>query len=267
MKPGTRSPVYISAPYAAPTPELRAWNAARASALARLAVAEGYAPIVVHNDIEAGVFGDDGNEIDRELGLDCDLSLLRMVASHTGGQLWEIRQDIGIRTDGQRREWLFWRDQVAKDAYSSWAWENWEGCFNRAGMFDLWESLRGEPGDEPIRGRVTDGGDWPTTSPANLELLRKRCVCGRKDGKCDHGLKSYRCARCGKVFPWCAGCGDDYFEYCDDCAEKLRGQAAKRRAHSKPDDHDRIASDVAQKVYPEGKRRRLRKWLAGVVGP
>jgi len=87
---GQRSPVYIAAPYGDPDPQIRAWHAARAACIARIAVLAGHAPIIVHNDIEAGVFGDDGTPADREAGIDCCLAMVRMVARHGGGLFWEL---------------------------------------------------------------------------------------------------------------------------------------------------------------------------------
>ena len=69
---------YVASPFAAPTPALIAWNIARAGLLGRLAVAEGFAPVVVHHSIGA-LFGVE-TLATRALGLECDAAIVDLIA-------------------------------------------------------------------------------------------------------------------------------------------------------------------------------------------
>lgn len=81
--------MYIAAPYAAPTPEGIAENVRRACLLARYAVSQGLAPVVLHPAIAAGAYGDEASPEERERGLQCAVEIARTVAA-AGGRLWLI---------------------------------------------------------------------------------------------------------------------------------------------------------------------------------
>jgi hypothetical protein len=146
MPRATRRPIYISAPYGAPTASERAWNTARAALLARLVVLEGKgAPILVHTDIEAGVYGDDGTPADRAIGLDCDLSMLRAVSLHGAGSVYELLTDEGERTSGMRAERVFWVQVAGAVRTTSRTWADWGPRFEAVGLGERWEALREHP--------------------------------------------------------------------------------------------------------------------------
>lgn len=100
--------VYIAAPYAAlpdslrPRKERRA-NTYRAAMLAQLATRLGWSPICVHPLIEAGVFGDDSNPVDRARGIAAVVAQVELVAQ-ARGHLWVLTRDDGTLSAGCRHE-------------------------------------------------------------------------------------------------------------------------------------------------------------------
>jgi len=104
-RPSTRPPVYICAPYA-PGELSTEENVERACALARLAAMTGFAPIVVHPGI-APIFGADTADL-RAIGLDVDVALVQLVATHPRGQLWALMPDSGAPSAGMRLEIEAW---------------------------------------------------------------------------------------------------------------------------------------------------------------
>lgn len=142
----SRPPVYICAPYTAPTPEERDLNIRRASALARLAVAEGYAPICVHPGI-AAIYGDEETPELRAQGLDVDCALVRLVASHPKGEIWVLFQTGGgsVMSEGQEREKAAWLScfQGRPRPYLRVKTDFWRELYLRfwtANLLDRWEA-------------------------------------------------------------------------------------------------------------------------------
>jgi len=122
---------YIAAPYGDPSPTIRAWHVSRARLLARLALACGYAPIVVHGEIEAGTYGDDSDPEQRARGMAASAAICRGVLATPGAVLWALLRDDGERSEGVAAEmrlavdggagmlldtWKAWRLRVAVHA-------------------------------------------------------------------------------------------------------------------------------------------------------
>ena len=93
-----RPVVYICGPFAAPDQGAVAENIKRAEILGRIAVNRGYAPIVVHSNVEE-LFGSDRDPALRAVGLECNLAVTRAVAE-SGGFLWVITRDDGTLSEG-----------------------------------------------------------------------------------------------------------------------------------------------------------------------
>ena len=96
-------PVYIAAPYGQTAWHTVGENIRRADALARHAVEQGYAPIVIHRAIAAGVYGDDFNAAERDRGIMAARSIAASVAT-AGGELWLLHTPSGGVTFGCRME-------------------------------------------------------------------------------------------------------------------------------------------------------------------
>lgn len=106
-------PAYIAAPFAAwaglsePNGACAltvAENVKRARTLAAYGFRkEGIAPVYVHEQIEAGVFGNDGNPEDRERGLLADAAIAEAVAI-AGGELWLLELPDGTFSRGCEHE-------------------------------------------------------------------------------------------------------------------------------------------------------------------
>ena len=116
----THTPVYIAAPYASATEAGRLLNVARAVALARLAIANGLAPIVVHP-------------------MSVDLALVRMVAAQ-GGPLWVIASSAGQLSPGVRAVLTAYRENGAPRIRRA-TWLMWGPRFRLAGMAARWLEL------------------------------------------------------------------------------------------------------------------------------
>lgn len=148
-----RAIAYIAAPYAAPTPDLVAWNVARAALLGRLAIAEGFAPVVVHHSIEA-LFGAE-TPITRALGLDCDAAIVDMIARRASSQLFVLLRDDGSATGGMIREHTAWqhargqsgRDLLAINGVRVGTWAIWHPLARRANLGPAWAALADAPGN------------------------------------------------------------------------------------------------------------------------
>lgn len=95
--------VYVAAPFAAAEGLSVEDNVARAVALGALATAEGYAPLVVHPAVEAGVYGSDDVPADRANGLRCTQGLAELVGSGAG-QLWILVRPSGRLSFGCEAE-------------------------------------------------------------------------------------------------------------------------------------------------------------------
>lgn len=105
----SRPPVYIAAPYNAITEELRACNVARAQLLAQLAHRDGMAPVCMHANIHAGVYGDDRNAADRAIGIESTMMVVELVRRHSAGRLWVLETEPGLTSVGVTREIKTWK--------------------------------------------------------------------------------------------------------------------------------------------------------------
>jgi hypothetical protein len=88
------SVVYIAAPYAANEGLSIEENVQRAVAMAEMASAEGYAPILVHREVRAGLYGRDEVAEERERGMIATRAIAQMVG-YTQGELWLLQLPSG----------------------------------------------------------------------------------------------------------------------------------------------------------------------------
>jgi hypothetical protein len=134
---------YIAAPYADPSPEVRAWHVARACLLARLAVNTGWAPIVVHPGI-APIYGAEETEELRAVGLDVDITLLLHVR-RAGGSLWLLLRDDLTMSSGVAAERRAWWDSPSAGRELVLDWAGWQAPMWKAGLGQRWAALQGRP--------------------------------------------------------------------------------------------------------------------------
>ena len=100
--------VYIAAPYAPNEGISIEENVRRAVALADRAAAEGHAPLLVHREVRAGLYGRDEVPEERERGLRATRSLARMVGN-AQGELWILQLpsgQISSGCDGERTSFV-----------------------------------------------------------------------------------------------------------------------------------------------------------------
>jgi hypothetical protein len=88
-------PVYCAAPYAGDVMT----NVAVSGAFGAYAVARGFAPVVPHMMIFAGIYGNDDIPEERERGMKCTLAIVVAVA-HDAGELWVLRREDGTISPG-----------------------------------------------------------------------------------------------------------------------------------------------------------------------
>ena len=93
------SVVYIAAPFAPNEGLSIEENVRRAVALAEMAVTEGYAPLLVHREVRAGLYGRDEVLEERERGLRATRALARMVG-YAQGDLWILQLPSGQISSG-----------------------------------------------------------------------------------------------------------------------------------------------------------------------
>ena len=93
------SVVYIAAPFAPNEGLSIEENVRRAVALAEMAVFEGYAPLLVHREVRAGLYGRDEVPEERERGLRATRALARMVG-YAQGDLWILQLPSGQISSG-----------------------------------------------------------------------------------------------------------------------------------------------------------------------
>lgn len=144
MSVSNRSPVYIAAPYRADSPAQRDRNVERAELLARLAIAEGLAPVIVHSSVVRGAFGDDNSPAERAAGLDVAASLVRTVAHRPDGRMWVLLDDTGAMTDGVRIEVSIWRGLghlAARAIARRGTWDAWRHLCVAHGLSSEWARL------------------------------------------------------------------------------------------------------------------------------
>ena len=93
------SVVYIAAPFVPNEGLSIEENVRRAVALAEMAVTEGYAPLLVHREVRAGLYGRDEVMEERERGLRATRALARMVG-YAQGDLWILQLPSGQISSG-----------------------------------------------------------------------------------------------------------------------------------------------------------------------
>ncbi len=113
-------PAYIAGPFAGDV----ARNTARACALSRWAVANGYAPVCVHPGVVAGAYGDDNDPAERERGLAVCVALVGLVARRFGVMLVILRDD-GTPSSGTAREVEAWRNWRFDNDLTMRTWAEW----------------------------------------------------------------------------------------------------------------------------------------------
>lgn len=145
----TRPACYVIAPYADESAVIRAWNVARGCALARLAVAEGLAPIVVHPGI-VPIYGPVETSQLRALGLDVDTSLVELVARTVLGRLYVLETDAGELTSGSRRELVAFTNARGRFEGRRGTWASYRQVFRAKGLGGLWAALEAPPSAEDL---------------------------------------------------------------------------------------------------------------------
>lgn len=154
-------PCFISAPVAAETPTLLAWNIARAEALGRLASLHGLGPIVPHSQLR-GVFSEDNLDYlpaevrdgysDRRVRSRykvARLAMLRVVIHHHTGGVWELLGPDGSRTSDTRADWKLIQD-ANRSNLTTLTWGEWRTRADRYGLAELWDSLAEPPPDDGV---------------------------------------------------------------------------------------------------------------------
>lgn len=143
-----RSPAWVSAPFSADDHLTIQWNIHRAEFIGRLVRLEGFAPIVVHSMIP-GVFASgplDDDEHAHAVGIACDLSLVRLVGSHSNGYFYELLTDRGERTRGMRLEWKEWQSTPQwEKRIRSGTWKDYESTARRWRLHAEWARMKEPP--------------------------------------------------------------------------------------------------------------------------
>lgn len=124
----TRPPLFISAPFGAPTRREVRLNIARAAVLGRLAIHHGYAPIVPHLTV-ALLFGGEDDAATRALSLDLCTSLVEAIRPLPGSTVWALLRDDGTPSQGVALELDVWGDYPRMAA----TWSGWRSLFVQAG--------------------------------------------------------------------------------------------------------------------------------------
>lgn len=152
----TRPICYIAAPYADPSPTIRAWHVDRAVLLARLAMACGYSPVETHTSIAAGVYGDDSDPGQRARGMAATAAICRGVLATPGAVLWALKRDDGSVSDGTRAECVLAAD-VAD--YTAHTWAEWaiKVATKAPHLLPEWDRLAVRPDAVGEWGPLTDG--------------------------------------------------------------------------------------------------------------
>lgn len=120
------APVYIAAPFGAPTAIGRKWNTERAMLLATIASRAGKAPMVVHPLILDGVYGDDNNPEQRAQGTLKSIALMRAIMMRTHGELWVLSGEGGVLSPGVAEEVKVWRYYRERKNIKLATWAGWE---------------------------------------------------------------------------------------------------------------------------------------------
>lgn len=169
----SRAPAYVCAPYAAELREVRSWHVERATLLARIAIADGLSPLLVHRNIPA-LFGEEETPASRAIGLDCDEVLVEAVARRTNAVFLALFRDDGSASPGMLREWAVWtrvrgltRREIAGPGVRLGRWIDWRQAAARAHLDREWEELvdppfhaTAAPSVEAPRYRGPTSGRW-----------------------------------------------------------------------------------------------------------
>jgi hypothetical protein len=131
----TRPPLFISAPFAAPTTREVRLNIARATALGRLAIAHGYAPIVPHTAV-AMLLGCEDSKDARALSLDLCLAHLEAIRRDPLAKIYVLLRDNGTPSPGVLIEREAWEGRPSVTA----TWAGWRDLFEQQGedLLDLY---------------------------------------------------------------------------------------------------------------------------------
>lgn len=155
--PTMRPVVYLATPVRADTETERRWNYLRAVTLARLAAAEGLAPVVPLLTVAGALEGFPLLAEDvSPAPMECCLSILRAVYT-SGGDLWMLERDgsgLSIGCAYEREAWRRWlnleggtRHQVPVRV----AWSDLGLRMEIAGLELAWRALRGSPDPDQLR--------------------------------------------------------------------------------------------------------------------
>lgn len=139
-----RRPCYIAAPYGDPNPVVRGWNVGRACALARLAVAEDRAPVLVHPGISM-IYGPTETPELRDLGLQVDAALVELVAHHPLGELWILEGEGGALSPGVALELATWTAARGPRDVRRGTWEAFRPSAVARGLAPRWVALEAPP--------------------------------------------------------------------------------------------------------------------------
>ena len=132
---------YIAAPYAAPSPDERTLNVARACSLARaLMLRRGWSCIVPHPAIHAGAYSDDAIPEQREVGMRATIEQVEMVAQ-VGGALVAIARDptadiptgVHLLSPGTTAEVMAFQEACDRRAETR-TWREWRAVLDIDGL-------------------------------------------------------------------------------------------------------------------------------------
>lgn len=142
-----RPPAYVVARYSGSTDDEVLRNIRRASLLAKILAYKGYAPICVHAGIQH-IYGHEETPELREIGLQVDVSLVRLVRSHPRGALFVLKMYGADISAGMAVELDAWGRGAAEEDYARVhfvGWADLERDAQRIGVYEMWRLLS-EPG-------------------------------------------------------------------------------------------------------------------------
>lgn len=142
-----RPPAYVVARYRGSTDDEVLRNIQRASLLAKILAYKGYAPICVHAGIQH-IYGREETPELREIGLQVDVSLVRLVRSHPQGALFVLKMHSADISDGMAVELDAWGRGASERDYARVHFIGWADLKEDAqetGNHEMWRLLS-EPG-------------------------------------------------------------------------------------------------------------------------
>lgn len=145
-----RPPAYVVARYRGSTDDEVLRNIRRASLLAKILAYRGYAPICVHAGIQH-IYGREETPELREIGLQVDVSLVRLVRSHPQGALFVLKMHNADVSDGMTVELDAWGRGASEEDYARVHFIKWSDLKNDAqkiGDHEVWRLLSEPGGDE-----------------------------------------------------------------------------------------------------------------------